>query len=175
MKFTIKIGDALDISGLKEETILVHCCNNLIPGVMGGGIALGIRLKWPHVYEEYRAWSENQASLSPSTWESGIYRLGEIQLVQAERYFKICNLLGQQDVGNFHDMPAVRYQSIKEGFWKLRDWMESNKNKYYKQIVSPRMGAGLAGGDFSIIEKSIHDVFDDTDFSWTVYDLPGNK
>jgi O-acetyl-ADP-ribose deacetylase (regulator of RNase III) len=174
MKLSYLVGNALDPID-NGPTILVHCCNNLIPGVMGGGIALGIRQKWPIVYDEYRVWSLNEGSIIGSTWESGSYRLGEIQLVQVEHHLKVCNLLGQQDVGDFHGMPAVRYQSIEEGLWRLRDWMESNKNKYYKNIVSPRMGAGLAGGDWQLIEGAITRVFDKTKFNWTVYDLPQIK
>lgn len=171
MKIQFKNGDALNPEELQDgNVIIVHCCNNLIPGVMGAGIAAGIRKKWKNVYEEYKSWSQNAPTRDKSTFESGIYRLGEIQLVQAEDNIKVCNLLGQQDVGNFHDLEPVRYDSVEEGLYRLLDWMNSNKNKYYNQIVSPWICCGLAGGKKDIIEDIINHVFEKSKYGWTIYD-----
>lgn len=156
-KICYKSGDATQ----HENGVLVHCVNDI--GFMGAGIALAIAKKWPIVKEEYVSWSEEYHPF---------FALGYIQNIKVSKTLWVCNLFGQRGISKFHGMAPVRYQSIMEGLFRLRDFMEE---KGLKEVVSGRMSAGLAGGSWNVIEKIFNKVFENSDINVIIYDLPGEN
>lgn len=154
-KIFYRKGDATQ----HQNGVLVHCVNDL--GVMGAGIALAIANKWPKVKEEYTIWSEEFHPL---------FSLGYIQTIKVSNTLWVCNLFGQRGISKFHGMPPVRYQSIMEGLFRLRDFMEKEG---LKEVVSGRMAAGLAGGSWQTIEKIFNKVFESSNINVIIYDIPG--
>lgn len=170
MKLIFKNGNALE----PEETgnlLLIHCCNN-VP-CMGSGIAGAIAKKWPKVRDLYMKWGEGL----PAAYETHRQlRLGEIQIVKVEGDFvkengyAVVNLIGQQGVGpGIYGMPPIRYEAIKEGFYKVKELIVRKQNKYPINIVMPRIGCSLAMGSWAKIEEIINEVFGDIDISITIY------
>jgi O-acetyl-ADP-ribose deacetylase (regulator of RNase III) len=150
-------GDALD----HKSGVLVHCTNDL--GIMGGGIALAIAKKWPRVKAHYLEWYEES---HPA------FCLGYIQNIKVSNKLWVCNLFGQRGIGMMYGMPPVRYQSVMEGLYRLKDFMEKEK---LTEVVSGRMCCGLAGGSWQTIEKIFNKVFKDSNIKVIIYDLPNEN
>lgn len=116
-----------------EQGIIVHQVN--CQGVMGAGIALAIRKKWPIVYDRYRKFK---------------FKLGQIQVIQVKPGLWVCNLVGQDRYGR--DKCYTDYKAVREGFQKLNVWAFVRNLPIY---IPKGMGCNLAGGDWKIVCKLI--------------------
>jgi len=179
-----KKGNALK-QNFNQNTILVHGCNNCYPtGVMGAGIAGAIRQEYPSVTEEYENWSKDNYQPSYAVWTSlPRLRLGEVQVVKVSGSFanndafSICNLISQQETGNNEwGMPPVRYDSIKEGLFKLGRFISRLTLKYpATQVVSVPLGCGLGGGTWDVVKRLFEEcLIDEYDISVTIFDFKAN-
>lgn len=136
--------------------IIPHCCNSV--GVMGAGIAGHIAQKWPHVKDKYVEWFRGDLG-EP-------FELGEIQIVKAVDNIYVCNIIGQKSCGDMQfcgvKLPPVRYQSMEEGLWRLRERVVKRNIKYVDKpeeicsIHAPLYCTALAGG-------SLEKIYDMTD------------
>lgn len=148
-------GDATnpEISGNK---IIVHICNDI--GGWGKGFVLAISNKWKEPEKEYRNWFKSKNN----------FELGKVQLVEVEKDTWIANLIGQHkinkdDLGN----APIRYDAIKKG---LSDIILFAKEKD-ASIHMPRIGCGLAGGKWELVEPIILETLSENNISVTVYDF----
>ncbi len=162
MAIKITKGDVLEskIDGLK---VIVHCCNDI--SSFGSGVAGNISRKWPRVREEYLCWKTEP--------DNPPFVLGQIQLVKAEKDTFVCNLIGQRDIGGFtigkKFIPAVRYEAIEEGFWRLLDRVDTYSGPENISIHAPLLGCGLAGGCLEQIYSIASRVFDESTVDFTFY------
>ena len=148
-KIKYVIGDATApvAEGLK---IIVHVCNDI--GAWGAGFVLALSNKWMEPEEQYRAMSE--------------YNLGDVDYVQVEDDIIVANMIGQHGVGRDPGgYSPVRYVAIAEALKVVNDMAVYRD----ASIHMPRIGAGLAGGDWDLIERIICEV---TTVPVTVYDFP---
>jgi O-acetyl-ADP-ribose deacetylase (regulator of RNase III) len=174
LNINYKIGNIVNET-FSVPSILLHCCND-VP-VMGGGVARAIANKWPHVESEYMEWDNQGYKESGDTYylSHSRLRLGEIQLVDTiatvgQPELLVCNMIGQRDCGpDINGNPPVRYEAFEEAFGKLRRVMKKHFRKYHIQTV--KLGAGLAGGDWSKIEEMLDYHFIAHKIPVTVYDL----
>lgn len=123
--------------------------------------------RWPHVEQEYRKWFWG-VPLNRTVSFSGPFELGAVQVVAAEPGRYVANLIGQHDIRWQNGIPPIRYSAITKGLKYVRNFCQV----YPCTIHMPRMGAGLAGGDWSVIEKMIQEELCDWGIPVTVYDLP---
>jgi O-acetyl-ADP-ribose deacetylase (regulator of RNase III) len=159
---TFKEGDATrpDGEGVTDDhKLIVHCCNNR--GAWGAGFVLAISKRWPEAEFSYRKWH--------SRFYPQYLPLGKVDLVNVEPDVTVCNLIGQTlDSGR-----RIRYDAIYDGLHLIDSiygqvgW--SSDPTTTCTLHMPRMGAGLAGGDWNIIEAIIRSV---VTIPVTVYDLP---
>lgn len=115
------------------EGIIGHQVNT--QGVMGAGLALKIREKYPQVYEEYR---KNTLSL------------GNIQVVTINPSLFIVNMAAQRTWGRrgVH----TNYQALESTLKHLTQLLLTLPLPIY---LPYKLGSGLAGGDWSIVYKLI--------------------
>lgn len=147
----IKKGNILDAS----ENIVCHQVN--CRGVMGAGLALQIRIRYPEVYEEYSEWCR---MMMPSKL------LGRCQVVMHSKYRYIANLYAQLNYGRGHCF--INYKALKSAFVELLDYAQM----YNFSIAIPYgIGCGLAGGDWPTVYDIIQDVFDIYDNDVVIYDF----
>lgn len=133
------------------EDIIAQGCN--CKGVMGSGVAKILREKWPSVYGAYLA-QKHYVGL----------KLGNVDFVQVEPDKIVANCLTQKDYlprGICH----ADYKAILSCMLKVKEYAIKNN----KSIAIPKIGAGLAGGDWKTIENILKEVFDNYDI--TVYTL----
>ena len=151
--FTVKSG------------ILVHGCNCV--GAFGAGVALIVRNIYPHVHEEYVALCKQVDSPQDL--------LGRVQYVNvptADGTFLIANAFTQLEPGT--DYRRVDYEAVAMCFEDINDVLS---NHHIAAGISdltvsfPKIGAGLAGGSWDVIEKII-DVSVSDEFRKVLY-VPG--
>ena len=120
--------------------------------VMGGGVALALRKRWPIVYKNYIALSE-ECDKSSEEW------LGTCQIVKIDQNRYVANLFGQDDLG--YEKCYTNYAALETALKELLFHVEYMK---LKTIAFPwLMSCGLAGGDWNIVKPVIENIFEDSD------------
>lgn len=139
-----------DITKCKAD-IIAHQVNCQF--VMGGGVALALRKRWPVVYNKYLE-LRNLYTNKPSNKFLGI-----CQIIEVDQNRYVANLFGQDKLGygKCYTNYAALEQALKELAWQV-EYME------LKTIAFPwLMSCGLAGGDWNIVKPLIEKIFEDLD------------
>ncbi len=129
------------------DKIIVHGVNCL--GVMGAGVALSLKLKYPELEPNYKAYCKTWEGDSPNL-------LGEVFPFLANDGILILNMFTQAKVSS-HGDKMVSYDALYDGFIKVSEFCVNND---VSSISIPKIGAGLGGGRWSIIEKIIEETVD---------------
>ena len=116
---------------------IVHGCN--AQGVMGSGVAKVLYNKWPLVRDYYMeqacVWSELE--------------LGSVQKVEVEKGKWVLNAITQRYFGR-GGHKYVSYDAMDACMQKVRLMTKEDE-----MIAMPKIGAGLGGGNWDIIETII--------------------
>lgn len=140
-----------DLLGAAQK-VLVHGCNNR--GVMGSGVAAQIRARWPNVYEVY-ALKHKVFGLE----------LGDVIPVATVDGRVVVNAVTQDGFGR-DGHRYVDYAAVERCFRTINDRVHGWE---VKEIAMPRIGAGLGGGDWEVIEEIINRTA--TFYTPVVYDF----
>lgn len=135
--------------------VIAHGCNTR--GGFASGVAGQIRRLYPKVREAYM-----------EKYELYGWKLGQIQFVSInkdENPLWIVNMATQDTYGKTG--VHVNYEAVKLCFTSLFKYCEWNNHR----IAIPKVGAGLAGGDWSRIEKILLDLLFGTKIELSVYTL----
>lgn len=125
-------GNLLDVN----EGIILHGCN--AQGVMGSGVALAFKKKFPEAYYQYL-----------SDHKDGLLTPGYISIYQESPTLILASGITQKYYGRDPSIRYVDYEAIREIFRKL-------EHKYPGRTVHiPKLGAGYGNGDWDIIEEII--------------------
>jgi len=151
------VGDATQPVG-EGPKIIVHVCNDI--GGWGRGFVVAISKRWPEPEQRYRAWHRGEEKVP--------FALGEVQLVQVGEAIWVANLIGQRDVRTVGGVPPVRYEAIRKGLRRVAD--EARRLK--ASVHMPRIGCGLAGGEWEEVGDLVEDELTKRGVPVTVYDLP---
>lgn len=146
------------LSGDKRR-LLVHVCNDI--GAWGGGFVLAISKHWEEPESRYRKFSKE-----PS------FGLGEVQFVSVEDNVHVANMVAQEGCGYVDGVPPIRYEKLRECFCRVRGMVLSEG---VDEVVMPRIGCGLAGGQWSEIEPIIIEELCNYGIKVAVYTLPGDN
>lgn len=151
---TRKIGDLLENV---EKGFIIHGCN--AQGRMGSGIALSIRQKWPEVYTAYQ-----QAYRKGYTGRNGKHvaelGMGTNIPVKVSPELVVINAITQRyyrghSMSSSREERFVDYTAVAMCFHDIL----RIRNKYPEingTVHFPLIGAGLANGDWSTIERLIN-------------------
>ena len=152
---TYVTGDATHpIDFFDGHRYIVHCCND--KGGWGSGFVLALdKLSLlPRLF--YQQWKDELIAELP---------LGAVQYVNLEPDLTVVNLIGQH--GTKQDRPhPVRYDAIYNGLSALANTVRILGGT----IHMPRMGCGLAGGSWDVVEAIVKETCEGIDVF--VYDLP---
>lgn len=118
--------------------VIIHGCN--AQGVMGSGVALAIREKYPSAYRAYA----NNLSLE----------LGTIIWYEHTPVLKVANAITQE----FYGVDGKRYVNYSALAKCFDAAIKGVKQFGLEELHFPKIGAGLGGGDWSIIEQIINDT-----------------
>lgn len=131
--------------------VIIHGCN--CHCAMGAGIAATIRKRFPQAYDA------DLATESGSRDKLGSFSYADV--VISDHRFTIINAYTQYD----HSGSAVLvdYDALAVVMGKIK------QNFPGKRIGYPMIGAGLAGGDWTIIEKIIKEQLVGEDHTLVIY------
>jgi O-acetyl-ADP-ribose deacetylase (regulator of RNase III) len=157
MPITYRQGDATAPGG-DGPTVIVHVCNDA--GKWGKGFVRAVSRRWSEPERTYRA-----AFAKPP-----FPQLGDVQFVPVTHAITVANLIGQHGVRNARGKapPPVRYPAIREGLQKVATFAREHE----AAVAMPRIGCGLAGGDWKEIEPVIEETLGTQGIPVSVYDLP---
>ncbi|OLV19207.1 macro domain-containing protein [Deinococcus marmoris] len=159
---TYRIRDATQPEGT-DPKVLVHVCND--QGHWGAGFVLALSRRFKQPEAAYRAWATGQ------TDTQNPFELGCVQFVDVEPGLWVANLIGQHDIARQArpaSRPPVRYDAIRAGLRRVRTFAQAHQ----ASVHMPRIGAGLVGGDWTVIEGIVQEELTDQGIAVTVYDLP---
>lgn len=149
-------GDATHPLGT-EPSIIAHCCNNI--GVWGAGFVLAISKRWPEPLEEYRRLYDK--------FRGAYIPLGMVQFVEVPERITVANIIGQSGVGARGGLPPVRYPALKVGFQQIA----KRAKETGASVHMPRLGCGLAGGDWTKVSALVESELCAKGVAVTVYDF----
>ena len=146
-----------------DKGVIVHSVNCI--GAVGG-LAGAIARKWPNNAEEYRAHVKRQ--------ELPIMLLGRVFEVNVAHNIIVANLFGQNDVGA-HER-QTEYSALIKGFKRIASTpFQGNDTEivHFSGIghedvpidltdiyIPYKIGCGLGGADWSIVEEIINKAFE---------------
>lgn len=148
-------GDATS-SPSENNKIIVHICNDI--GGWGKGFVMAISKKWKKPENQYREWFRSKDG----------FELGKVQFVQVEEDLWVANLIGQHKINKDENGNApIRYDAIEDGLNTVALFAKENN----ATIHMPRIGCGLAGGKWEMIEPIILETLSENNIEVTVYDF----
>jgi O-acetyl-ADP-ribose deacetylase (regulator of RNase III) len=157
-RLTFVQGDATAPQG-DGPKIIVHICNNL--GAWGAGFVMAISKRWKGPEARYRAWASSDDG----------FGLGRIQIVLVESSPEpiwVINMVAQHGIG-FQGGPPIRYNELQVCLREVAIFAKANK----ASIHMPRIGCGLAGGNWETVEQIVKKSLCDAGLYVTVYDFGG--
>lgn len=136
--------------------IIVHVCNDI--GGWGKGFVMAISKRWPEPERQYRDWFKSKSD----------FELGAVQFVKVEEDLWIANVIGQHKINKDENGNApIRYEAIREGLIKVSEFALSNS----ASVHMPRIGCGLAGGKWELVEPILIETLSHKNIEITVYDF----
>jgi O-acetyl-ADP-ribose deacetylase (regulator of RNase III) len=145
-------GDLLDMLDEGRVNYVLHCCN--CQAIMGSGIAVQIKNRYPAVYQAYLN-HHDLMGLELGTVSYG--KIGDIASMM-RRY--IFNLHAQHLFGTGDRF--VDYEALYKSMERARDIIVSNIGGVGTVGVPYNMAAFRAGGDFRIVETMLEVIFENT-------------
>lgn len=144
---TYQTGDLLDTFDKGDVDVIAHCCNCC--GVMGSGIALAIKQRYPAAYKAYKDFEHHNDER---------IRLSTISYAKHKQDQYIVNLHAQQTFGG----GATRYVNYEALYNTLEQTRNLMIEKKLKRLGVPhKMACDRAGGDWQIVEAMLKVIFDD--------------
>ena len=112
---------------------IIHGCNS--QGAFGAGVAKIVRQKYSKAYKDYIDVYNN----------SGLI-LGEYYLSNQPDGKVIINAITQKDYGT---------DKVQVSYWAIANIFRNLNNIGIKEIALPKIGCGLAGGDWKVVSAII--------------------
>ena len=149
-KINYVIGDATNPQG-DGIKIIPHISNN--KGFWAKGFVLALSKRWKAPERTYR-----------KTLIKDLV-LGNVQLIQVEPDIYVANMIAQHDILSYSNtIPPIRYDALTQALSEVNTIAE----KLGATLHMPRIGCGLAGGDWENVEAILQKT---VTVDVTVYDL----
>lgn len=141
MKIVTEIGNLLHV----KAGHIVHGCN--AQGVMGSGVALGVKQAWPHVFHAYEGIHSSVG-----------LELGQAYPVLATPTLVVWNAITQNLFGKTQRF--TNYEAVATCFEQVNAYIRDESNSANQagipqEIHIPMIGAARGGGNWEIIREII--------------------
>lgn len=143
---------------LTGPTVLIHICNNV--GAYGAGVALAIAKAFPIAKQKYFEW-----------FKDGYIYLGTTQYVPVgyidDKEMWVANMVAQEGLVSHSNPTPIKYDSLDNCLANVLSFCQ-----YYKvsNVIAPRIGCGLAGGKWDVVEPLIIKNLYNNGIEVTIYD-----
>lgn len=176
MEINFVNGDATNMN-YNGTKILVHVCNDI--GAWGAGFVLAISKKWKEPEKEYKKWHKEkffndneilkgQRIKEDNSSSENSFKLGNVQFVKVENDIWVGNMIGQRDIRRgIAGIPPVRYPAIRMCLERVANFATINN----ATVHMPKIGCGLAGGQWNIVEEIINETLISNNINTFVYEI----
>lgn len=147
-------GDLIKLATSGEFDVIVHGCNCF--HIMGAGIAKSIKTRFPEAYLADRRQSIKGDRGKLGTYTRANVLGGELTVINAYTQYSYGR-------GPNRESP-VDYEAIGKVFALLRKELPKGS-----RVGIPRIGAGLAGGDWQLIQSIIEEAINGMDLTLVEY------
>lgn len=154
------------IKEIKGNLLDTHC--KLIAhgvncqGVMGSGVAKALYEKWPEVKTQYLAYyNDTDWVVEPDEY------LGLVHFAYLSSNLIVANCFTQQNYGTDGQV-YLNYTALDQCLETLK---ERSFVTEMHEIAMPKIGCGLAGGDWNKVRTMIEDRFRNSNITIYVYSL----
>jgi O-acetyl-ADP-ribose deacetylase (regulator of RNase III) len=131
-------GDATNPQG-DGNKLIAHICND--EGKWGAGFVLALSKKWSGPENLYRSIPIDRLEL------------GTVRYAFVEQGIAVANMIAQHGTKTKNNVSSIRYDALECALVDVNDFcMDMGYT-----LHMPKIGAGLAGGDWTVIEKIIED------------------
>lgn len=155
--FKVIVGNALEPLSSPGERLVLQIVNDKA-GRWGAGFARSAARKWPAAEASFAEWAMEPDHL----------RLGATHSVEVEPNLSLVSMVAQRGYGPSRS-PRIRYRELATC---LRQVAARAKARG-ASVHMPRIGAGLAGGNWWVIQELVEDLLCGLGLDVTVYELPG--
>jgi O-acetyl-ADP-ribose deacetylase (regulator of RNase III) len=131
--------------GLK---IISHVCNDI--GGWGRGFVLAVSKDHPAAESAYRSWYQR----NPEWEEISAFRLGAVQFVPSKPDIWVANMISQLGIFPRNGLQPIRYDALHKCLKTVAQTALDND----ATVHMPRIGCGLAGGNWENVEKVIEET-----------------
>lgn len=138
---------------------IAHCCNDV--GAWGAGFVLALSRRWHQPEQGYTDWADSL--------KGARLPLGECQFVMVAPCICVVNIIGQRGCGLAAGEPPVRYEALQLGFRRIAERILAMR--LGASVHMPRLGCGLAGGNWAKVEFLIDQELSQKDIPVTVYNF----
>ena len=136
-------------------------------GVMGAGIALEVKRRYPDLFEKYKKMCFEFKDENSTLTEFPLGTLYPYRVPNTNLH--ILNCFTQVDTAKGPGVVAISYQAIFTSFLVAGCYCKENG---IKELAIPQVGAGLGGGNWKIIYQLIANALALYGVTPTVYVLP---
>ena len=136
------VGDATrpQVPGNK---IIAHICNDA--GGWGAGFVLALSKRWKEPEKQYRDWFKRKDD----------FELGEVLYVRVANDIWVANMIAQHGYMDRMSGVPIRYDALAKCLTDLHGTAQD----HMASVHMPRIGTGLAGGKWDVIEPMIEQAF----------------
>lgn len=155
------IGDATEPVA-EGNKIICHICNDI--GKWGAGFVLALSKRWYQPEMAYKKLFRTQAI-------NNRLELGQIKLIQVEPDIYVANMVAQFGFDFVNGQPPIRYKALQQ----CLNNVAVAATLLDASVHMPKIGCGIAGGDWSVIEPIITYTLESKGIPVFVYTLPDSK
>ena len=149
-----KKGDLFNHLEEHKNPVIIHVCNDI--GRWGKGFVVPLGNYFP-----------GAKKLFSNNYRNGVdSELGNIQIYENDMG-TVINMIAQTGIYPVDGVPPIRYKHLKRTLEGVAAYCKEKD----VEIVMPKIGAGLAGGNWLVIEEYIKEILVKKGIKVTVYEL----
>ena len=148
-----------------EIALIPHCCNNL--GVMGAGVALALKKKWPQTEKDYLNSRYHIGTVSYTC----VYNDTQIHTI-------IANMVAQDGIINESNPKPLKYYHLANCMDKVYTFVDAMKldNPDLNVVIHcPEFGGLRAGGNFEFVLELIKEIWIERGVDVVIYEFEADK
>jgi O-acetyl-ADP-ribose deacetylase (regulator of RNase III) len=171
----------------KDDVVIIpHCCND--KGVMGAGVALGLKKKWPQVYNNYVAdlnvlRGQGRTLLGTVSCHMISDNMPGLKGENPRVDTIIYNMIGQHGTGIIDGVIPVKYWALAKAMLAIKNRCANIRETWdwYPDwnptpvIHTPKFGSDLAGGNWDFILELIREIWLENGIDVVVYEWESDK
>jgi hypothetical protein len=169
-------GNLFDVLPTTKVIMCPHVCNDI--GGFGAGFAKAVAQQYPVVRDAYKRWYQDGITYNAEQkvpFELGMFQVVPVNYkVDTSETGLLCfvNMIAQHETIATSQEP-IRYAALAKCMWDLGTYCNLEVGGQSKiEIYAPQFGAGLARGDWKIIERLIEEAWVERGIPTTVCIYP---